>query len=190
MRRSLTAVLIAAFAGLSAPGDGLAQAILHVAGGATFPMGDYGDFADTGWLGHAGVALPVADAGLAVGAAGYYGSNSHTNVDGDKTNLYGGLGFVNYAFGSPEAMSPFVVAMAGLMVHSYESDPFPGLEESDTGFAVGGGAGVAVPIGSVSGFVEGWLLNGFFGGENGSDGRNTTIAGVDVGVQFTVGGGM
>jgi hypothetical protein len=189
MRGSLAAVLIAAFAGLSAPADGSAQAMIHVAGGASFPSGDYADFADPGWLGHAGVALPVGDTGLAVGAAGYYGRNSHA-LAGDETSLYGGLGVLSYAFGSPDAVSPFVVVMAGSMVHSYGSDSFPGLEESDTGFALGGGAGVAFPLGAVAGFVEGWLLNGFFTGDNDSGGRTTTIVGLDVGVQLAVGGRM
>lgn len=182
-RRSLSAVWIAAFTGLSAPAVGSAQATIHVAGGATLPLGELGDYASAGWLAHAGVGFPVGDAGVSVGAAGYYGRNAH-ELEGDKTSLYGGLGFASYAFGGADGFSPFLVATAGLMVHSYESDSFPALEESETGLALGGGAGVAFPLGRVSGLVEGWLLNGFVGGEN------TTIGGVGVGVRFPLGAGM
>lgn len=184
MKRSLTFLLVAAFVALCAPADTAAQAMIHLGGGVTLPTGDYGDYANTGWLAHGGVAFPVGDAGLAVGAAGYFGVNNHEPPpDGDKTQLYGGLGFANYGFGDPEAVSPFVFGMAGLMVHSYKSDQFASLEESDTGFAAGGGGGVSIPLGGISGFAEAWYLVGFF------DGGNTALGGVTAGVQFAVGGG-
>jgi hypothetical protein len=184
MKRSLFVVLLAAFWALSAPADSSAQAAIAVGGGITFPTGDYGDYANTGWLAHAGVGFPVGDAGLSVGAAGYFGANNHEPPpDGDKTNLYGGVGFAQYNIGDAEAMSPFVFGMAGLMVHDYKSDSQPSLEGSDTGFAAGGGAGLTVPLGGVAGFVEAWYLVGFF------DGGNTNLGGVTAGVQFALGGG-
>ena len=183
MGRSLAVVLLAGCAALLATTDASGQASIHAGVGVTFPLGAYGDYASTGWVATGGVAFPVGTAGLAIGVAGYFGANNHEPPpEGDGTSLYGGVGLVRYAFGDPEAVSPFLFGTAGVMVQDYESKTQPAFEGSDTGFAAGGGAGVTLPLGGIGGFAEAWLLNGFFGG------GNTTIAGVTAGIHLGVGG--
>jgi hypothetical protein len=121
-----------------------ASAQFFVGAGATLPSGDYGDYAKTGWLVNAGVeAWRSASGKLAIFAEGLFGSNSHDDVDGDKTNIYGGLGSVTYGLGSQDAsMSPYLIGSAGYLVHQYKSTEFAEFEGSDGGVAFGGGAGL------------------------------------------------
>jgi len=167
------------------PAGASAQVVLSLAGGVTVPTSDYGDYANTGWLGHADIGFPVGENGLSVGASGYYGSNNH-ETDGDKTNLYGGLGWVGYTFETGASVMPTVWGMAGSLTHSYKSDTTPSAEGSDTGFAFGGGAGLGFPLGGVTGRVQAWYLTASIGDPS----STTALFGVDVGVQFVVGGGM
>ena len=120
---------------------------------------------------------------MAAGATGFFGSNNH-EVEGDKTNLYGGVAHVTYLFGDPGAIAPFVRAMGGFLTQSYESDTQPGLEDSWTGPATGGGIGVGVPLGRIGGFLEAWWLIGF------GDVRGTALGGVSAGIQVPIGGAM
>jgi hypothetical protein len=182
MKRLVTAALAMAFLAISAPGAS-AQVNLGVAGGVTIPTSDYGDYAKTGWLGHVDLSIPIGDAGLAAGASGYFGSNSHDGTD-DKTNLYGALGFLAYGFDTGGALMPSIFAMAGSMTHAYKSETFG--DESETGFAYGGGVSLGFPLGGVVGLVQGWYL----GASIGDPSSTTAIIGVDVGVQFALGGGM
>jgi hypothetical protein len=139
-----------------------AEAQFFVSASATIPSGDYGEYAKTGWLAGAGVrAWANADGKLAFWVVGEYGSNSHDDIDGDKTNLMAGSGWLGYSLGSnPDAsMSPFVVVGGGYMNHQYK--PATGDTENFGQAFAGGGVGL--------GFGEGgkgaWLLasyrNGF-----------------------------
>ena len=152
MRRLLSATLAAALFALSGPEDSFAQANVFLGGGATFPVSDFGELANTGWQGWGGVLVPVGDAGISVGAEGFYGSNNH-EIDGNKTKLYGGLGLVGMQWGDPEGLQPAVFGGLGLMKRSFTSDAIPILDSSATSLAWGGGAGVGYPIGGVSGFL-------------------------------------
>jgi hypothetical protein len=46
---------------------------VFLGGGATFPVSDYGDYANTGYLLIAGGGRPVGDSGLGVGLEAFYG---------------------------------------------------------------------------------------------------------------------
>jgi len=148
------------FPGPGGPADSSAQAIINIGGGLTLPTGEYNDYAKPGWLGHAGVAFPVGDAGLSVGAHGYYGSNSH-GIDGDKTNLYGALGALGISFGDPEGVAPQVFGLVGSMTHQYKSESFPTLDGSQTGLGAGVGFGIGFPLGGIGASVGGFFLTGF-----------------------------
>jgi len=183
MKRSLTVVLVAALAAMTAPIDVSAQVSIGVAGGVTFPLGDYADLdgANTGWMGAAGVSFAVGEAGLSVGAAGFYGSNNH-DIDGDKTNLLGGLGLVTYNISTGGSITPFVGASAGYLRHSYKSDTQPSLEGSVSGFAYGARGGISFPLGGMNGFLQGNWLKGA------GDVSGTQWFGVTAGVLIPVGG--
>ena len=144
---------------------GSAQAFGYLGAGATIPTGDYGDNANTGWLGAGGIGFPIGDDGLAAGVEAFYGQNNH-DLDGDKTTPYGALGFVQFSFGDMEKLHPYLLGGAGLLVHKYSSDTFKG--DSESRFAYSFGAGLAYPLGGTTGlYGEGryWGSDGtaFFG---------------------------
>ena len=182
MKKLATALFLAVL-GLTFASSQVAAQFIFVGGGPSFPMSDYGDYAKTGWVGHVDVGFPIGDAGLAAGASGYFGSNSHDGTD-DKTNLYGALGFLAYAFPTGGSISPSIFALAGTMTHAYKSDTFG--DDSETGFAYGGGAALGFPLGGVMGVIEGWYLAASIGDPS----STTAVFGLDVGVQFALGGGM
>jgi len=186
MKRWVTAALVLAFAALITPGGASAQASIFVGGGPTFPMSDYGDYANTGYVGFAGVNFAVSG-GFGISAGGYFGSNSHDEaVDtepGAKTNLYGVLAGAGYSFATGGSLMPSVFGLVGSMTHSYKTDAGT-LDGSDTKIAFGGGAELGFPLGGLDGFVNGWYLTGSF------DGETTAIMSVSAGVSFPLGGGM
>lgn len=172
-RRSLAVPLLLVL--LAVPVVAQAQVYVFLGGGPTFPNGDYGNYAKTGWIAHAGVGVPVGPAGLSVGLDAFYGQNNHSDVDGDKTNPYGAMGFAQYRFGNPERPGVYAYGEAGLLVHKYGSDTFS--PESNSQFALGGGVGVDFPLGGgKSIWVEGAYTN--------SDGTNfiTAQAGIALGL--------
>jgi hypothetical protein len=177
MKRFLGGVL--AMALVAVPGGTAAQTVF-VSAGAGIPVGDYGDYASVGWMAQGGVAFPIGTAGLSAGVGGLFGSNSH-DIDGDKTNLYGGAAFVQYTIGNEEAASGYVFGGPGYLTHSYKSDTSP--EGSGSGLALAGGGGVNFPLGGVDAYAEGMYLTGL-GDE--IDGTDVFVA--SLGVTFPIGG--
>jgi hypothetical protein len=185
MKRTVCLALAGAFYAMAAAGGVSAQATIVLGGGLSLPTGDYNTYAKPGWLGHAGVDFPVGDAGLSVGAHGFFGSNNHDEavagvLAGDKTNLYGGVASVGYAIQTTSSLTPQIFGLAGIMTHAYKSTSG---DDSQAAFAAGGGVGIGFPLGSIQGVIEGTYLSGF--GKN----KDTHIFGVDVGVGIPLGGG-
>lgn len=171
---------------LLTPGAAHAQAVF-LGASAIVPTGDFSDFgagdgANTGWMGFGGVLFPVGEAGLSAGVEGFFGSNSH-DTDGDKTNLYGAMALLGYAFGAPTEVSPMVFGGLGYLTHSYKSEDFPSAEGSESGLALGFGAGLGFPLGSVGG----WAAASYNMGLGDVDG--TTFLAISLGIQIAVGGG-
>ncbi len=128
---------------------------IWVGGGPTFPTGDYGDYAKTGWMASAGIGFGLGEAKkLAVQFEGLYGSNSHNDVEGDKTNLYGGMANLNYRFGDPSKLGLYVYGGAGLLVHDYKTDTYPDEAGSDSKFAYRFGAGLDIPLGGIGLWID------------------------------------
>jgi len=168
---------------LGAPVVVSAQAALLVAGGVTVPLGAYRDYAETGWLTHAGITVPISEQRLSVGAEAFLGRNGHEPPpDRDKSYLWGGVGTVHRAFGNADDLSPFVFGMGGILVESFRSDTQPGLNASETALALGGGAGVGFPAADMRAYVNAWFLNGF---RNGGD---LMLAGVTTGLRLPLDG--
>jgi hypothetical protein len=179
MKRILSGTLTAAALALLAQGAS-AQANIFASAGASLPIGEFGDYANTGWMAQAGVGFQVAPS-VSAGAGGFYGSNSHT-TDGDKTNLYGALAYALFTMGEDGSIQPYVFGGPGFMVHSYKSESFPGAEGSESALAAGAGAGVNLPLGSLEAFIEGMVLSGF------SDLEDTRVVVLAAGVSFPLGG--
>ncbi|MSR21229.1 MAG: hypothetical protein EXR91_09675 [Gemmatimonadetes bacterium] len=162
--------------GLSAQ-SASAQATMFLSAGAGIPVSDYADYASVGWMAQGGVAFPVGSPGLAVGVGGLYGSNGH-DIDGDRTDLLGAAAFVQYTIGDPASTSGYVFGGPGYVKHSFMSDTFP--DASASGLAASGGAGVNIPMGGLTGYVEGMYLTGF------GDIDGTDIVVASVGISFVL----
>jgi len=189
MKRFVSMALSVAVMALAVPAAASAQAAVFVGGGVTSPTADFKDFGDgdgakLGWMASAGAQVGVGGGGLSLGARAFYGSNSH-DYSGDKTNLYGGSGLAMFTFGQPAAVAPFVYGEFGYQAHSYKSDDFPDLEDSQWKPFVGGGVGVGFPLGGVRGFGVVGYTQGFGADENEG---NTTYFGGTAGLSFPVGG--
>ena len=128
-----------------------AQMFAFLGGGATFPNGDYGDYAKTGWIASGGVGIPVGPPGMAVVVEGFYGQNDHEDVDGDKTNPYGLMVDVDYTFGTPGSIQPYLIGGVGLLVHKFSTDFAGGLSGSDSQFGYTAAAGALIPLGGTVG---------------------------------------
>lgn len=176
MKRFFGSAVAVALVALSAQGAS-AQATMFLSAGASIPVSDYGDYASVGWMAQGGVAFPVGSPGLAAGVGGLYGSNSH-DIAGDRTDLLGAAAFVQYTIGDPASTSGYVFAGPGYVQHSYKSDTSP--EGSNSGLAASGGGGVNIPIGGLTGYVEGMYLTGF----GDIDGTDVVVA--SVGISFVL----
>ena len=178
--KSLAIVAVIGILALMTTSNPLSAQAVWIGGGGTFPTSDYGDFANTGFLFMAGAGLPVGDQGVSVGVGGYYGQNNHEAVDGDKTNLYGFHGYVEYDFSGRDAERGFyVLAELGVLWHKFSSDTSP--ESTESGFAYGGAAGYAFPIGGLTGWAEGRFTQASI-----SD-ANTQFFGLAAGISIPLG---
>lgn len=175
MRKTLSAVATLLVL-LAAPTTVLGQGIF-VGGGVTIPTGDFGDFADTGWLASGGFSFDVGDGGVSAGVEGFYGENKH-ETDGDKTNPYGAMGFLLYRAGNPESVGPYFYGGAGILVHKFSSDSSPSEDSTDTNFGYEFGAGLDFPFGSN---VGAWLEGRYMGSSD------TKLFGIIAGLGFGVG---
>ena len=162
---------------------------IFVGGGITFPTGEFGDYAESGWVGVAGVLFPVGEGGLNVGVEGFYGQNNHMDangakIDGDKTNPYGAMAVLEYDIGSGDGIGAYIFGGAGLLIHKCSTDGTSCTEDgsaggtSDSNFGYEAGAGVGIPVGgSTSIWVEGRYM--------GASGTN--IFGILAGLGFGIG---
>lgn len=149
--RKLLSLAAAAFVFL--PTAAIGQSIYAGFGGAS-PVGDFKDYAKTGWMAIAGVDVGLGDSQASIYGEGFYGENKH-ETDGDKTNPYGVMAGILYGLTSnPDAVGVYVFGGAGLLVHKYSSDTFENTTDSQFGYQAG--AGVGIPLGGALGlFAEG-----------------------------------
>jgi hypothetical protein len=145
-----------------APAMLTAQTRLFFGAGATMPNGDYGEYANTGYLVNAGVGFPLKNPKLGVNFSGWYGGNSHSDFEGDKTTLYGLFGHLTYRFHEPQRAGLFAAGGAGMLWHAYSSDQFQDEEHTDSGFAYSLAAGLDIPLNKLGL----WLLAGWVGGDD------------------------
>jgi len=142
-KRSVLFLAALAFLAFAIPAQ--AQTTLYLGAGGSFPTGDYGDFHDTGWVGTAGALFGAGPVG--VGAEFFYGQNSYSSESDAKTTPWGFMGIVDYSFGQPGAIQPYLFGGLGVMIHRYSLGDF---SESETEFGYQFGAGLSFPIGATS----------------------------------------
>jgi len=139
MSRSLKCVVLAALAAavpVTLPAQGL-----FVGGGVVVPSGAYGDVAETGYGGMAGVNLSFPALPIGVRVEGLYLYNSHKGTDAGSTSLYGGMASATYGIGTGPA-GLYLVGGVGYMNHHYGAPSNLG-SSNEWKFAWGAGAGVS-----------------------------------------------
>lgn len=158
MKRVVGLVVAAILVGSLAPSGVVAQGSIFVGAGPTFPIGDFGTYAKTGWLGYAGFGVPVGGKGLTAGANLVFGSNKHSGIAGGKTNLFGGFGYLQYRVGNPAKPGVYFYGQVGVLNHKYKPAGTSASSQDDWKPAFGGGAGIDIPLGGVGLFIEGSLI--------------------------------
>jgi hypothetical protein len=123
-----------------------------IAGGATVPVGDVGDFYDTGFnlMG----SVNVQPAFLPVGArfdVMYHslGGKDGLLSDGADLNILGGNANVVLTVANTGTVRPYVLGGVGL----YNLD-FNGVGDNETKFGLNGGGGIEFGVGGFNTFVE------------------------------------
>ena len=169
MMKKRSVLFLAAFAFMAFAIPAQAQTTLYIAGGATFPTGDFGD-SSVGWMGAGGVIFGLGDGGFGVGGEVFYGQNSYSDLDGAKTTPYGVMAIADYTFGTEGNLRPYVFGGAGLMVHRFS---YEGFSDSESAFGYQAGAGLSFPIGL---FVEGRFMGSASMGEGEDSGTTTFFA--------------
>lgn len=146
-------------------------------GGATVPIGDYGDYAKTGFLADAGVGRTFGSGRVFAFADIFYGKNTHETTD-ESTSLLGGG--VNIGISSTAStVRPY--AYAGLGMQNHKFNPAGGGDGGSETKAFGRGAvGVSLGAGKTTFWIEAGLIQGF-----GGDGGNTGYVPIQAGVSFS-----
>jgi hypothetical protein len=175
-------VAVLAFAVAATPASAQNLSVF-VTGGASVPVGDFGDWADTGWIVGGGLLVPVGPMGMWVGGEGFYGRNGN-NFDDFDTTLTGAGGLLGYTFTPAAQLSPFVFGSLGFLS---VGDTEEGIG-SESGLAFGAGGGVAYQVTPrVSLFGSGRFVNGrgkFVSDET----TNVQFIPITVGVTIGLGG--
>jgi len=184
MKKLATAVSMAAL-GLLVSTSSVTAQFVFVGGGPSFPLSDYGDYAGTGFIITGGAGFPIGAPGLNVLIEGGYGQNNH-DTDGDKTNPLHVMGGLEYDFNPDgEGINPYAYAIAGLLWHRYSSDTFG--DDSESAFGYSGGVGASFPLGGVSGWAEGKIVNASFDDTAGGS-SNTMFFAIVAGISINLGG--
>jgi hypothetical protein len=151
-------------------------------GGGAFPTGDLkDDEAETGWIGFAGVGVPIRSVpGAVIGVTGFYAHMPYEGPLDDATNVPGLFADLGYIIGaaSPSRIKPYVRFGVGVLQHRYSVDGYDDSEsETKLGGAVGAGLNFAMP--SVTPFVGAHFVTG---------GSDTSFFTVYLGLAFGGGG--
>lgn len=180
MKRIASAMTVGVVAALVAASPLNAQYVF-LGGGLSKPVGDYGDFAKTGWMATGGVGFDIGNKGLWLEAQGYFGNNNHSDVDGDKTQLLSGMGALGYTFSPDAKVTPWVMAGVGFLSHKYK--PATGTGGSSSSFAYEAGAGLSIKAGSKANV---WFGGQYMGGTG--DNKDTKLIMILAGITINVGG--
>lgn len=138
MRRFFTgaATLAAALVLAAAP----ANAQFFAASALTLPSGDFGDGFKAGWAANAGISIwQNGDERAKVWVEGLYGQNNlDSDIDG-KSTMIGGFGSLTYNLTTGGSAVPYLIGSAGYLSQKIE---VASVDDTEGGFAFGGGAGV------------------------------------------------
>jgi hypothetical protein len=131
-----------------------AQVGFFIGAGALMPMGDFGDYANTGFLVVGGVSIPTANQRVGIDLMAFYGRASHDGDFNEATNIPGAAAGLTYMLSSGGSVMPYVSVMAGALQHRYDPGDSGAEEEEETQVMFGGGAGLAIPLSSMMLFLD------------------------------------
>jgi hypothetical protein len=139
--RAQLALFVLMIASVALPTDLEAQTKLYAGGGGSFPTGEFGEYADTGWLVAGGVLFPISDHGLAAGVEAFYGSNERTSGAQGITydSPFGLVATVRYGITTLGSVEPYLSGGAGL--HYMGSSGGDGTVNISLGYQLGVGLG-------------------------------------------------
>jgi opacity protein-like surface antigen len=172
MKRTMRWLAVAALA-LGAGRLG-AQTRITIGGGLLMPMGTYKDNDKMGFIGQAGIGMPVGPIGIRI--EGDYGQSSHKNNVGGNTKIIGGMAAAVYHFKSPSTVKPYV--LGGLGMYNVKVDVTGFGSASETKLAFGGGAGLELKMTGASLYLEAKYMNVT------TSGSSTAFIPITVGVRF------
>jgi opacity protein-like surface antigen len=145
-----------------------------IGGGASVPIGSYKDALKAGWNGQGSLIFNLAGFPLALRADLNYNKftfkedlpftpgtgGTFTTTDDVTQQILGGLANITIPF-SMGPITPYVTAgLAGFNIKTKLGDAVTGAEdESETKFAVNGGAGLSLRLLGASAFIEAKLNN-------------------------------
>jgi len=187
MRHVARNVFLGLLASVFVSAGAQAQVSLYAGGGASIPVGDFGKSttncdncsnAKLGWMAMAGLSIALPAKGVSIWGEGLYGSNKHDDTSGDKTNLFGGMAGLMVRVGDPAKPGVYFFGGVGGLNHQYKPGSSTVATDNEWKFAWDAGAGVDVPIGGASIFVEGRFL---------ARTSSTQVVPIMAGVSFPIG---
>lgn len=167
VRAAAAALVLTAAAALPAQAQVSSPIKFNVRAGASLPMGDFGDFANTGFILGGGLTLRAPLMPVALRVDGDFNRFTHETADEDVTVW----ALTANAQVAP-ALSP-VYFIGG--VGAYSSSAF---DNSSTDFGLNGGVGLRIPLTTFNTFVEARFHSIF------SEGGNTNYLPITFGIEF------
>jgi hypothetical protein len=156
-------------------------------GGATLPLGDFGDAAKTGFHGTGLVEFQPASLPVGIRLDGTYHRIGFSDLfedvvgEGNWQMITGTLnGVYTFTTAAESKFHPYIIAGGG--VYNMKANTDVGDEDSETKFGINAGAGFNMGMGSASIFVEGRFHNVF------TEGSSTNFVPITLGVRFGGGG--
>lgn len=149
---------------------------MFAGGGMTVPIGDYKEYAKTGFFADVGVGRTFGSGRMFAFADLFYGKNNHETADGSTSLVGGGL---NIGISSTaEKARPY--AYAGLGMQNHKFNPAGGGDGGSETRPYGRGAvGVSLGSGKTTFWIEAGLIQGF-GGDDGNTGYLPIQAGISI----------
>ncbi len=186
MRAIRSGVLGAVLMATAGAAPAVAQGVeFSLGGGATVPLGDFGDGASTGFHGLAAISFVPSTLPVGIQIDGMFhrlGTNDDLGFGDDaKAQLIQGTANAVYKFKTSEEtkVRPYLIGGVGLysikLTGDEVEDPF---DNAETDFGINGGAGFDFKFGSVGLFVEGRFHNVF------SEGESTNFIPITLGVRL------
>jgi len=152
-----SALLLALLCATVAPAAAQDGPSFFLGAALTLPSGEFDDYAKAGWLAAAGFTKTLVGSRVWYGGEAIYGRNSHDDVEGDRTNLYGANGLLGINFSPADQPGLYVYGSAGLLVHDFS--PATGDGDKDTQFAWSGAAGYSIPLPAITLWFEARYFN-------------------------------